>query len=83
MCSCLCPADDAPFDTFTEITTFSAVPIGGEFIEGLTPVNEVAVRIEPTIHRCKPVNTRRSGGKLVLMVDWEPVFIRGEHASQH
>jgi hypothetical protein len=39
---------------------------------------EVAVRIEPTTYRGKPVNARRSGGKLIKMEDWEPVFIEGQ-----
>jgi len=60
---------------FNTPTTFAAVPIGGEFIEGMTSNNEVATRIEATTYQGRPVNARRSGGKLVLMVDWEPVFV--------
>jgi hypothetical protein len=57
-------------------TTFSAIPIGGRFVEVLSTCNEVATRIEPTTHRGKPVNARRSGGGLVFMVEWEPVLVR-------
>jgi hypothetical protein len=65
------------FDTFNASTTFATIPIGGEFVEALTTCNEVATRIEPTTHQGKPVNARRLGGKLVFMVEWEPVFARG------
>jgi hypothetical protein len=61
---------------FNTPTTFALIPVGGEFIEGLTTCNEVATRIdEPTTHQGKPVNARRSGGKLVWVAEWEPVFI--------
>jgi hypothetical protein len=36
----------------------------------------VVTRITPTTHQGKTVNARRVGGKLILMVDWEPVFVR-------
>ncbi len=77
-CDSCCTAFLLYQDTFTEITTFATIPIGGEFIEGLTSVNEIATRIEPATHKGRPVNARRAGGKLVLMVDWEPVFIDKE-----
>lgn len=61
-------------DTFNAPTTFATIPIGGKFIEAFTTCNEIVIRIEPTIHRCKPMNARRAGGKLIRMVGWEPVF---------
>jgi hypothetical protein len=64
--------------TFNTVTTFAAVPIGGKFIEAMTTCNEVAIRIEPTTHQDKSVNARRVGGKLIFMVDWEPVFVQGD-----
>lgn len=57
------------------VPTFAAIPIGGEFVEVMTTCNEIATRIELITHQGKPVNARRSGGKLIFMVDWEPVFI--------
>jgi hypothetical protein len=42
----------------------------------MTSCNEVAVRIEPITHQGKLVNAQRSGGKLILMVDWEPAFVK-------
>lgn len=56
-------------------TTFAAVPLDGQFVEVLSPCNEVATRIDPTTHQGKPVNARRDGGKLIFMADWEPAFI--------
>lgn len=67
---------------FTIPTTFATVPIGAQFIEVLTTCNEVATRIEPTTRRGKPMNARRVGGKLINMVDWEPVFIRSKDGRQ-
>lgn len=58
-------------------TTFAAIPIGGQFAEALTTCNEVSTRIVPTTHQGKLVNVRRDGGKLILMFNWEPVFIEG------
>jgi hypothetical protein len=60
---------------FNAPTTFASIPIGGRFVEVLSLCNEVATRIEPTTHRGKPVNARRSGGGLVFMAEWEPVLI--------
>jgi hypothetical protein len=62
-------------DNFTQPATFAAVPIGGQFIEVMTTCDEVATRIEPTTYRGKPVNARRSGGKLIFIEDWEPAFV--------
>jgi hypothetical protein len=61
---------------FTTPTTFARIPIGGEFIEAFTTCNEVATRIELTTYEGRPVNARRSRGKLILMVEWEPVFVK-------
>jgi len=60
---------------FNAPSTFAALPIGGKFIEALTPCNEIATRIEPTTHQGKPINAQRVGGKLIFMADWEPVFV--------
>jgi hypothetical protein len=64
-------------DNFTQPATFAPIPVGGRFVEVMTTCDEVAVRIEPTTHRGKPVNARRVGGKLIFMAEWEPVFIEG------
>lgn len=61
---------------FTIPTTFATVPIGAQFIEVMTTCNEVAIRIKQTTRQGKPVNTRRVGGKLIFMAEWEPVFVR-------
>lgn len=57
---------------------FPTIPIGGQFVEVFTTCDEIATRIEPTIHQDKLVNARRAGGKLILMADWEPVFVESD-----
>jgi hypothetical protein len=60
---------------FTHPATFATIPIGGQFVEVFTSCDEIATRIEPITHQGKPVNARRSGGKLIFMAEWEPVLI--------
>lgn len=62
--------------SFNIPTTFAAIPIGGEFIEAMTTCNEVAIRTESRVHQGKLVNAWRSGGKLIFMAEWEPVFVK-------